>query len=173
MPPWPPILQGEHFSTWFLMVETQNTKHVFSTKWPKKKKSNRFQLLWPSWDILSLSSVQVLCGCYLLKKERKSLKMANLNKNFLFFNHSHSPASYIEIQDQVKIWRPNSWNVTHSYRRSFSNKFFIFEFFFKISTATPHKHPYPTFVLVFGMTLEIKTWEKPFLIFINFPWKLS
>ncbi len=45
---------------------------------------------------------------------------------------------YIEIQDQVKKWRPNLWNVTLSYRWLFSNKFFIFAFFVKISTATPH-----------------------------------
>jgi len=80
--------------------------------------------------------------------------------------------SYIEIQDQVKKWRPNSWNVTHSYRWLFSNKFFIFAFFVEISTATPHQHPCRTFVLVFGMTLEIKNLRKTIFEFYQFPVKI-
>ena len=79
---------------------------------------------------------------------------------------------YIEIQDQVKKWRPNSWNVTHSYRWLFSNKFFIFAFFVEISTATPHQHPCRTFVLVFGMTLEIKNLRKTIFEFYQFPVKI-
>ena len=78
----------------------------------------------------------------------------------------------IEIQDQVKKWRPNSWNVTHSYRWLFSNKFFIFAFFVEISTATPHQHPCRTFVLVFGMTLEIKNLRKTIFEFYQFPVKI-
>ena len=46
--------------------------------------------------------------------------------------------------------------ISDSYRWSFSNIFFIFTFFVKISTATPHQHPWRTFVLVFGMTLKTK-----------------
>ena len=95
---------------------------------------------------------------------------------YLFKPHifcpKHRSASYIEIQDQVKKWRPNSWNVTHSYRWLFSNKFFIFAFFVEISTATPHQHPCRTFVLVFGMTLEIKNLRKTIFEFYQFPVKI-
>ena len=63
---------------------------------------------------------------------------------------------YIEIQNQVKKLRPNSVNVTHSYSRLFAYIYFNFDFFVKISMATPQKHPCRAFVLVFGMTLEIK-----------------
>ena len=60
----------------------------------------------------------------------------------------------------------------HSYRWSFSNKFFIFSFFVEISTATPHQHPCQTFVLVFGMTLEIKNLRKTIFEFYQFPVKI-
>ena len=79
---------------------------------------------------------------------------------------------YIEIQDQVKKWRPNLWNVTHSYRWLFSNKVFIIAFFVEISTATPHQLPCQTFVLVFGMTLEIKNLRKTIFEFYQFPVKI-
>ena len=55
----------------------------------------------------------------------------------------------------------------------FQTNFSFLQFSSKFLTATLHKHPCRTFVLVFGMTLEIKIWEKPFLSFTNFPWKLS
>ena len=45
----------------------------------------------------------------------------------------------LRFKIQVKKWQPNSWNVTHSYRWLFSNKFLIFAFFAKISTAIPHQ----------------------------------
>ena len=62
--------------------------------------------------------------------------------------------------------------MTHSYRLSFSNTIFIFAFFVKISTATPHQHPCRTFVLVFGMTLEIKNLRKTIFEFYQFPVKI-
>merc|ERR1712001_219668 len=58
------------------------------------------------------------------------------------------------------------------FRWLFSNKFFIFVFFIEISTATPHQHPCRTFVLVFGMTLDIKNLRKTIFEFYQFPVKI-
>ena len=43
---------------------------------------------------------------------------------------------------------------------------------FEISTATHHQHPCRTFVLVFGMTLELKNLRKTIFEFYQFPMKI-
>ena len=60
--------------------------------------------------------------------------------------------------------------MTHLYIRLFA---FFFDFFVQISMATPQKHPCQAFVLVFGMTLEIKKIRKKNTFqFYQFPIKI-
>ena len=54
----------------------------------------------------------------------------------------------------------------------FVKKNFVSELFVKISTATPKQHPCQTFVLIFGMTLEIKNLRKTIFEFYQFPVKI-